>query len=132
MKREELAELSKEQLIEIIPPLNERIAQQDERIARLEAELAELKGPKSKSTPDWVKSNRPKKEPGEKRRKRAPEQNHGRCIETPTRSVDHHLDHCPECNHHLDGESLDYARQVVELPPPQPVDVIEHRVLKGF
>src|SRR3972149_5104127 len=103
MKREELAELSKEQLIEIIPPLNERIAQQDERIAqqderiaRLEAELAELKGPKGKSAADWVKSNRPKKEPGEKRRKRAPEQNHGRCIETPTRSVDHHLDHCPE------------------------------------
>jgi hypothetical protein len=30
----------------------------------------------------------------------------------------------------LTGESLDYARQVIELPLPQPVDVIEHQVIK--
>jgi transposase len=125
MKREELAELSKDQLLEIIFSLVERVAQ-------LEAELAELRGPKGKSAPDWVKQNRPKKDPNEKRRKRANGQNHGRCIETPTRSVDHQLEHCPECNCRLDGGSLDYARQVVELPPPQPVEVIEHRLIKRF
>ncbi len=125
MKREELAELSKEQLIEIVLPLVERIAQ-------LEAELAELKGPKGKSVPDWVKQNRPKKEPKEKRRKRARDQNHGRCIETPTRTLDHHLEHCPECDGRLSGGRLDYTRQVVELPAPQPVEVIEHRVIKRF
>lgn len=30
------------------------------------------------------------------------------------------------------GESLDYTRQVVELPPPQPVEVIEHQVVKRW
>jgi transposase len=125
MKREELAELSKDQLVEIIAPLVDRIVQ-------LEAELEELKGPKGKSAPDWVKQNRPKKDQNEKRRKRAHDQNHGRCIETPTRSVDHQLEHCPECTCRLDGGNLDYARQVIELPPPQPVEVIEHRLIKRF
>lgn len=123
MKPEELVELSKEELVVIVL----RFA---DRIAELEAELADRKPPKGKSAPDGAKSNRPKKEQNEKRRKRASDQNHGRRLETPTRTVDHHLDHCPECNVRLYGKSLDYARQVVELPPPQAAEVIEHRVIK--
>ena len=125
MKREELAELSKEDLITIIIHIAERIAE-------LEAELADRKPPKGKAVPDGIKANRPKKEQKEKRRKRASDHNHGRRLETPTRTVDHRLDYCPECNLHLYGESLDYARQVVELPPPRPYEVIEHRVIKRF
>ena len=30
------------------------------------------------------------------------------------------------------GESLAYSRDVIELPPPQPVDVIEHQVIKRW
>ena len=29
-------------------------------------------------------------------------------------------------------ESLDYSREVIELPPPQPVAVIEHQVVKRW
>jgi transposase len=32
----------------------------------------------------------------------------------------------------LHGESLDYLRQVIELPEPMPVEVIEHRVIRRY
>lgn len=126
MKREQLAGLSKDELIDIILQLVERIEQ-------LEAQLANRRPPKDKVAPDWVKQNRSKKEePKRERRKRAPDQNHGRHLEIPTRFVTHRLDRCPHCSYRLRGNSLDYARQVIELPPPQAVEVIEHRVLKRF
>jgi hypothetical protein len=51
---------------------------------------------------------------------------------TPTRSVPHALDRCPTCDYLLQGDSLDYTREVIELPQPQPVEVIEHRIIKRF
>jgi hypothetical protein len=50
----------------------------------------------------------------------------------PTRCVEHALERCPFCNYQLQGHSLDYTREVIELPQPQPVEVIEHRVIKRF
>jgi hypothetical protein len=32
----------------------------------------------------------------------------------------------------LQGHSLDYRRQVIELPAPQPLEIIEHQVIKRF
>jgi hypothetical protein len=51
---------------------------------------------------------------------------------TPTTCVEHALDRCPDCQYRLQGHSLDYSREVIELPEPQPVEVIEHRVIKRF
>ena len=42
------------------------------------------------------------------------------------------MEHCPDCHYRLRGESLDYSREVIELPPPQPVEVIEHQVVKRW
>ena len=42
------------------------------------------------------------------------------------------MEHCPDCHYRLHGESLDYSREVVELPPPQAVEVIEHQVVKRW
>ncbi len=64
------------------------------------------------------------------RRKRAQEHNHGRRREAPTSTIEHTLEQCPECSYRLGGGHLDYARQVIELPPPQSVEIIEHRVIK--
>ncbi|MDQ2998196.1 MAG: IS66 family transposase, partial [Chloroflexota bacterium] len=50
----------------------------------------------------------------------------------PTRSVPHALDRCPTCDYLLQGDSLDYSREVIELPEPQPIEVIEHRIIKRF
>lgn len=95
------------------------------RIAELEAAL--------KKPPGFVKPKR-SKEDGEKkpRRKRAARHNTSRKRSTPTRIERHALARCPECQYELQGESLDYSREVVELPPPQPVEVIEHQVVKRW
>src|SRR3972149_149481 len=109
---------------------NEQLAKQVAELVQLVADLQLRLG----GRPSFVKRNRPKSEDAEKkpRRKRAKDKNHGRCIETPTRAVEHRLERCPKCNCRLGGKSLHYTRQVVELPPPQPVEVIEHRVFKCF
>jgi len=83
--------------------------------------------------PPLVRPNRPRStDPKPPRRKRAPQYNRARQREAPTQIVRHSLERCPECKYRLRGESLDYARQVIELPPPQPVEVIEHQVIKRY
>ena len=39
----------------------------------------------------------------------------------PTRIERHVLERCPDCNYRLSGASIAYAREVIELPLPQPV-----------
>ncbi|MCJ7550114.1 MAG: IS66 family transposase [Anaerolineae bacterium] len=86
-----------------------------------------------KQTPTFVKPNWPKAE-GEKqpRKKRAAEHNTSRKRSEPTRIEKHALERCPDCDYELSGESIDYTREVIELPPPQAVEVIEHQVVKRW
>jgi transposase len=105
------------------------------RIAELEARISELEAQieQQKSAPHFVKPNRPRKEgAAAPRQKRAAQHNQSRPRMTPTRIERHALERCPECGMHLRGESLDYRRQVIELPEPQPVEVIEHQVIKRW
>lgn len=107
-------------------------AQLREQLREAMARIAELEGRKP-GPPSFVKPNRPAKtEPRGPRKKRAAEHNGSRQRATPTRIERHALERCPECQCRLGGESLDYSRQVVELPPPQPVEVIEHQVVKRW
>lgn len=46
--------------------------------------------------------------------------------------VEHADDRCPKCDYQLQGKSLDYSRQVIDLPEPQPVEVVEYRVIKRY
>lgn len=102
-------------------------------IVALEKRISELEHDSADEPPRFVKPNRPKRaEPKQPRKKRAAHHNHARRRETPTRIVEHAQDHCPRCNYRLRGQSLDYSRQVIELPEPQPVEVIEHRVIKRY
>lgn len=108
------------------------LAAATERIAELEQRIAELEQHQG-GPPSFVKKNRPKsKEPKQPRRKRDPQHNHGRPREMPTRTVQQALDRCPQCHYRLKGNSVDYTRQVIELPEPQPVEVIEHQVIKRY
>jgi len=103
-----------------------------EQLTAAQARIAELEQ-HQQDPPPFVKPNRPKhKEPKRTRKKRAPEHNHGRRREPPTRIETHMLDRCPECHYQLTGLSIDYTRQVFELPAPQPVEVVEHQVIKRF
>ena len=98
-----------------------------ERIAVLERQQAE------REPPAWVKPNRSKPvAPKQPRKQRAASQNGARKREAPTRTVRHVLDQCPTCQYVLRGESVARRRQVIELPPPPPVEVIEHVVIKRW
>jgi len=99
-----------------------------ERIVELEAQVNQRGDP-----PAFVKPNR-KKAAGasQPRKKRASEGNTSRKRAKATRIERHSLEHCPACHYRLCGESLDYSREVIELPPPQAVEVIEHQVVKRW
>ncbi len=124
---EELAQLRAEnqELRRQLEALLQRNAELEQRVAELEQRKG---GP-----PSFVKQNRPKADgPKKPRRKRDQRYNHSRHREAPTRTVRHALERCPQCQYHLNGESLDYTRQIIELPEPQPVEVIEHQVVKRY
>lgn len=112
--------------------LREQIAVLQGRVEFLEQRLAELEG-KPPSPPAFVKPNKPKASaPKKPRRKRAAAQNHGRKrAMTVTRREDHRLGHCPDCGVKLRHERPAWRREVIELPPPQQVEVIEHVVYEG-
>lgn len=95
------------------------------------ARIAELEQRKPEP-PAFVKPNRPSREPSRPRKKRAAEHNASRKRAEPTRTERHVLERCPDCDYRLSGESIDYTREVIELPPPQPVEVIEHQVIKRW
>jgi transposase len=101
-------------------------------VARLE-ELEQRQKPSRPDPPSFVKPNRPKAEgPQAPRKKRASEHNRARRREPPTKMERHALDRCPTCQYALRGESVDYSRQVIELAPPPPVEIIEHQVVKRW
>jgi hypothetical protein len=104
----------------------------EQQLAAALALIAELQQ-QPHDPPPFVKPNRPKATlPKRPRKKRAPEHNQGRRREPPTRIEPHALERCPECDYRLHGSSLDYTRQVVELLPPPPVEVVEHQVIKRW
>ena len=46
--------------------------------------------------------------------------------------MEHKLEQCPDCAYPLRHPTLAKRRQVVELPPPQPVEVTEHQLFRGW
>lgn len=109
-----------------------QVARLQQQLAAALARIAELERQRP-DPPPFVKPNRSRPdEPGRPRTKRAAQQNRGRRCELPTRTEPHALDPCPDCHYPLRGSSIDYRRQVIELPPPQPVEVIEHQVIQRW
>lgn len=108
-------------------------AQGEELTGALAAAQARIKELEAKKTPPpaFVKANVPER-PKPPRKQRAPEHNHARRLETPTQIVEHRLPCCPPCQGRLSGVHLGRRRQVVDLPPPSPVEVREHQVFRGW
>ena len=128
VNEEELARLRAENL-----RLEGELAEARQVIVLLEQRITELEQGSGNHAPTYGKANRPKSEgPKQPRKKRASHQNNARRREAPTRVIEYAHDRCPECKYRLRGESLAYSRQVIELPEPQPVEVIEHRVIKRY
>jgi transposase len=101
-----------------------------ERIAALETQVAELQA-KKMPPPSFVKANAPTR-PAKARAKRAAEHNHGRPQQAATQVVGHAIRACPDCGNALGGVQIGRTRQVIELPVPPPVEVIEHQVQRGW
>ena len=116
-----------------IEEMRAEVAALQAQVQQLSADLAAALKQLNQQAPPFVKANRPQPE-GEKppRKKRAAEHNTSRQRSEPTRIEKHALERCPECQYELQGESVDYTREVIEIPPPQAVEVIEHQVVKRW
>src|ERR1700738_1662698 len=98
-------------------------------LARIE-ELEKLKTP----PPAFVKTNVQKPATQEKapRKKRESQYNRARQRSQPTQIVEHHVAMCPDCDLRLGGISLARCREVIDIPPPSPGQITEHRIFKGW
>ncbi len=125
---------------ERIATLEEQLKQALEQVRLLEEQLAAAQKriedlEKQKTPPPaFAKANVKKPEASEKkpRKKREAQHNHGRRREAATRMVEHRMLSCPVCASRLGGVSIARRRQVIELPPPPPVEVREHVVYHGW
>jgi transposase len=118
----------KVRIVELEQKLAQALAELETANKRI-AELEKLKTP----PPPWLKPNKVKAEIAKKvRRKRDPQFNNGRKLQTATRTQVQALDHCGECGYELRGQSVSRVRQVIELPPPRPVEITDHQILKRW
>jgi transposase len=116
-----------ESALKLIEELQSRIGELEKRLGE---RSKEMKG--GDDPPPFAKPNRPKTSDSKPRKRRAKAHNQVRRRETPTKTVLHRLETCPNCQSELSekGERLVYSRQVIELPEPVAVEVIEHRVIR--
>lgn len=82
--------------------------------------------------PSFVKANVAKPKEKKTRKKRSPEQNGVRRRQEPTQIIEHQIQVCPDCQGRLSSINLARRREVIEIPPPQAVEVTEHQVYKGW
>lgn len=109
-----------------------QLAQAVEQLAAAQQPLAELEQQRHDPRP-FVKSNRPNSQHQQRPRyKRAREHNRDRRHAPPMRIQLDALDRCPDCNYQLRDTSIDYTREVIELPPPPPLEVVEDQVIKRW
>src|SRR6266849_768216 len=106
--------------------LNKQLAAAHQRIEELEKQKTPL--------PPFIKANvvKAQAEGKPERKKRDARHNHGRKREAPTQVIEHRIKYCPVCASALGGISVARRRQVLELPPPPPVEVTEHVVYHGW
>ena len=110
--------------------MQQQIADLTTQLTAAQQRIAELEHTKT-PPPAFVKANVPTR-PKAVRKQRAPEHNQARQRETPTAMVHHPITQCPGCQGRLSGLHVGRRRQVIEVPPPPPVQVTEHQVQCGW
>jgi Transposase IS66 family len=113
--------------------LREALRQTQELLRVALARIEELEKQKT-PPPAFVKADVPKPaaEENKPRKKREAQHNRARRRAMPTHIVEHHLAVCPQCDLRLGGISLARRREVIDLAPPVPVQITEHRICKGW
>ncbi len=126
------AEARESQLLAQVSAMQTENQGLQEQLAVAQKRIEELEKQKT-PPPAFVKANVVKPEAEQKKRKkRDARYNHARRLEAPTRIVEHPIKQCPVCANALGGISVARRRQVIELPPPPPVEVTEHVVYHGW
>lgn len=98
-------------------------------LERIEALETQKTPPPAFVTADVQKPVAEEKQP---RKKREAQHNRARRRAMPTHMTEHHSVLCPDGDLRLGGISLARCRDVIDLPPPVPVQITEHRLLKGW
>lgn len=111
----------------------ERLGDVTEQLRVAQARIAELEKQKT-PPPAFVKATvkKPPTEEKKARKKRDGKHNQARRRAVPTQIVEHRIVACPDCDLRLGGISLARSREVIDIPVPAPVQVIEHRIYKGW
>jgi transposase len=128
----DLSKLSRGELIDLLYQQAREIEILKEMMVALQEKLEQKdtgNGP-SKPLPSFVKPNVKKKKRQAKRKRRE----HGffRKLETPTETIFHSFDACPDCGEkHLGKPSVSYTRQIIDIPKAV-YDVIEHVIFKRY
>ena len=122
-----------QEVTEDLQQTQEQLRQAQEQLHEAQTRIAELEKLKTAKA-SFVKANKKKPRAQEKkpRKKRDAQFNHGRRRATPTQIVEHRIVQCPDCHLRLGGISLARVREVIDVPPPPPVEITEHRVYKGW
>ena len=130
IRNTDLNSLSKGELITIIYKLFEENELLRIRISDLEEKLNQKGGIKShkKEVPLWVKPNIKKNNNG-KRKKRL--NAFVRMKDTPTNTVFHSHEKCPNCDGTLGKPSVAYTRQIIDIPI-LPATITEHIIFKRY
>ena len=128
MRKEEAAQLRQEN-----QELREALKQTQELLRVALLRIEELENQKT-PPPAFVKANvkKPPEEEKKQRKKREARHNHGRPRSAPAQIVEHRIVLCPDCHLRLGGISLARLREVIDVPPPPPVEITEHRIYKGW
>ena len=111
----------------------EQLKQTQEQLHQAQTRIAELEKLKTPQA-GFVKANKKKSTAEEKkpRKKRDAQFNRARSRATPTQIVEHRIVECPDCHLRLGGISLARVREVIDAPPPPPLEITHHRVYKGW
>jgi len=114
---------------EIIVKQEQALDRLAERVESLESEIESLRSQLGGggNAPEWVKPNRKERREQEKAERKKRKKSFVRLRETPTETLKHAVETCPDCGRPLSEGWLHRVRQVIEIPQT-PVRVIEHQV----
>jgi len=110
------------QLKTAVDTLQRRVSALEEQVRRKSGPGSGMPGNKPTSPP----TSPPPQAPPAPRQPRL--HGSGRSRMTPTESIDHAMDACPDCGATLAGGSVRRTREVIDLPIT-PVRVVEHRII---
>jgi transposase len=133
-------DLTREELVEMVLKLHATVVEQEkqitelralvqgqaERISELEEEVARLRG----SRPGGI-SIKPSVKKKEKEPRKGRSQWFSRKKQPATKVICHAVEECPDCGRGLEGGSVKWSHQVVDIPPVR-AEIVDHLFIERY